>query len=109
LTQKRLPSLRRRAFRLEPALARGCGKGPLRQAGGPVLLGEEYREVAAEDFLFLIALEAPRAGVPAGDRSVRLQHVDGIVGDRVDQQLEALIHHMDLEAGLVLDSHRASP
>ena len=59
----------------------------------------------ADNLIRLIALEAARAGIPAGDRPVRLKHVDGIVGDRVDQQLKPLIHQMRLKFRTFLDGH----
>jgi hypothetical protein len=40
----------------------------------------------ADDFRFLISLEAGRAGIPACDGSSRIEQVDGVVGYRLDEQ-----------------------
>ena len=46
----------------------------------------------ADDFGFLIALEAPRAGIPAGDDAILVQHIDGVVMHRLHHQaVEALV------------------
>jgi hypothetical protein len=47
--------------------------------------------MVADDFVAGIALEALGAGVPGADPSLRVQHVDRIVDDRVDEQLGALL------------------
>ena len=67
------------AFRFR-GLQRACG-----DAGGAVFRGVELREVLADDLGRLVALEALGPGVPAGHPAGRIQHVDRVVGDRVDQ------------------------
>ena len=62
---------------------------PLRQPGVPVLRGEKARKVLADDFVRLIALHPLGAGIPAGDDALRGYHVDGVVDDALDQELEA--------------------
>jgi hypothetical protein len=42
----------------------------------------------ADDLARGIALDPLRAGVPADHATVGIEHVDGIVGDGVDQQAE---------------------
>ena len=51
----------------------------------------------ADDLVGLIALEAPRARIPGGDVAVGIEHVDGVIGDRIDQQLESLGRDMGVE------------
>jgi hypothetical protein len=56
-----------------------------------VLRDVEAREVLADDLAARIALDALRAGVPAGDDALGIEHVDGVVGHAFDQQAEALL------------------
>jgi acyl-CoA synthetase (AMP-forming)/AMP-acid ligase II len=42
--------------------------------------------VLADDFVWLVALEALRAGVPASNDAVRVQHVDGIIRYGLDKE-----------------------
>src|SRR5690606_40967507 len=53
-------------------------------------VGIEAREMLADDLAGLVAFEALRAGILAGHDAIRIEHVDGIVGDCPNQQLEAL-------------------
>jgi len=70
------PSLTFEAAFLVRYVERALGKvGPL------VLFGIKAREMLAEDFALFVTFEAPRARVPACDDPVRIQHVDGVVGD----------------------------
>jgi hypothetical protein len=62
---------------------------PLRQPGLPVLRGEKARKVLADDFVRPIALHLLGTGIPAGDDALRGYHVDGVVDDALDQELEA--------------------
>ena len=43
-----------------------------------------------DDLVTGVALEALRARVPTGHDPLRVEHVDGVIGDRLDQKLEAL-------------------
>ena len=45
----------------------------------------------ADDFARFISLEAPRTGIPACDDAPGVQHVDGIVRHRLDQEAVAFI------------------
>jgi hypothetical protein len=42
--------------------------------------------VLADDFGFLIALQALGTGVPARYHAVRVQHIEGIIDYRLDQE-----------------------
>jgi hypothetical protein len=43
----------------------------------------------ADDFGFRIALEAVCAGIPARYGAIRIQHIDGVVGHRLDPEAVA--------------------
>ncbi|HTH98092.1 MAG TPA: hypothetical protein VL574_11805, partial [Stellaceae bacterium] len=62
-------------------LESGCGQIRL-TVDCPVKPGE----MLADDLAGRIALEALCAGVPADDNAAGIDHVDGIVGDRLDQK-----------------------
>jgi hypothetical protein len=87
------------AFGFELAFLGGGPQRFRRNAGCLILLGIEAREVAPDDLVGLVALEATRAGIPGGDMPLPVEHVDGVIGDRVDEQLEALLVDMALEPG----------
>ena len=70
-------------------------------SGGAVRLGEEAREMLADDLVGLVALEAPRTRIPGGDAPVGIDHVDGIIGDRADQQLETILGSMGIEVEVI--------
>ena len=91
------------ALGLEPALL-GGGLQDARRAGPPRWSSsvKKAREMPADDLVGLIALEAPRARIPGRDMPGRLEHVDRIIGDGVDQQLEALLGDTRVE----LDANR---
>ena len=57
----------------------------LRTTSTDVLGGEEDREVAPDHFVRGVALDALRAAVPGSDPAARVQQVDGVVADGVDQ------------------------
>ena len=77
------------ALAFELALAGGGGQRAGRQPPAPILLGVETREVLAEDFLARVALEALGARVPACHDAGGVQHVDGVVRHRFDQEAVA--------------------
>ena len=60
-----------------------CGQARL-----AVLLGVEGGEMLADDLFGLEALDPLGAGVPAGHEALRVEHVDGVVDDRLDEQPE---------------------
>ena len=74
------------ALGLETALLGRDAQCALGQPRAAVLRGIEAREVPADDLLLAIALQALGPGVPADDVAGRVQHVDRVVGDRVDEQ-----------------------
>ncbi len=74
--------------------APGCDRGlqaALRLASRLILLAIEAREMLTDDLVRPIALDALRAGIPARDMARRVEHVDRIVRDALDQQLELLL------------------
>jgi hypothetical protein len=52
----------------------------------PLGIRIECREVVPYDLLSLIALKALRSRVPAGDMPVAIQHIDRVVGDRLNKK-----------------------
>jgi hypothetical protein len=92
LAQKRLPSLRTSpALRLEAPFRQRDLQGALRQAGYLILGREENREILADDFVGSVALEPFGSRVPRRDPARSVEHVDCIVRDRIDEQLEPLL------------------
>jgi hypothetical protein len=77
------------ALVLELPMGGGDVERFLREAGGAILVRVELGKVRSEDFCFLVPLEALRPGVPARNDPGRIQHVDGVVGDGIDEELEA--------------------
>src|SRR5690606_28388804 len=75
------------AFGCEPAGLRGLLQCLLRNAGLTFLVGVEAREMLSDDFLGRIAFDALCAGVPTGYAAVRIDPVDRIVDDRLDELL----------------------
>ena len=73
----------------EPTLARGDLQLLFALAGFDVLLGEEAREMLANDLVGGEALDALRAGVPRGHLALGVEQVDGVVADALDQEAEA--------------------
>jgi hypothetical protein len=79
------------AFAFKRAIPRRGLQRPLRQSRPPIGLGVEDREMLAQDLGFLVALEAACPGVPACDIALGVEHVDRVVGDRLDQQPVAAV------------------
>ncbi len=77
------------AFGLEAADLGGDHQGAAGEAGLLIGLGIECREMPAEDFLRLIAFQALRARVPAGDDAARIQHIKSVIDHAVDQHAQA--------------------
>ena len=50
-----------------------------------------FREVGPDNLVGRITLDAVRAEIPVGHRAVQIKHVDGVVGDILDQQPELLL------------------
>ncbi|MBV8612562.1 MAG: hypothetical protein JOY66_02155 [Acetobacteraceae bacterium] len=76
------------SFGLEPSDPRRGGERVLRKLRRLVLGGEEFGERLPDDLLGAVALEPGRAGIPARDASVEVDHVDRVVDDGVDEQLQ---------------------
>ena len=76
------------AFGLEAADLPRLRERFLRQPGVPVLPGEELREVPADDFVRCVAFHPFGAGIPACDDALGREHVQGVVGNTLDQELE---------------------
>src|SRR3989344_5874391 len=79
------------ALGLESARLSRRPQGPFGQARGPILRGVEAREVLAENLGGRVALEPLSAGIPARHDAVDVEHVDRIVGDRLDQEPVAVL------------------
>ncbi len=94
------------AFSLETALRGGGLQGELGDALRALFLRVELGEVPANDLLGGVTLESFGAGVPARYDPVGVEHVDGIIRDRVDQQpVAAIIACGSLQA--IFKIHRA--
>ena len=76
-------------FLFEFAGALGDFEGALGESFRAIFLGVEAREILADDFGLLVSLETLGARIPARDRTVGVEHVDRIVGDRVDEHAVA--------------------
>src|SRR4051812_16379182 len=76
------------AFPFETAFAARGLEHPLGHARPLVFFGVEFGEVLADDLFGLEALDPLGTRVPAGHDSIGVEHVDGIVEDRLDEQLE---------------------
>src|SRR5579883_1502978 len=72
-------------FRLETAFPRRRMKRARRRSRRAVGLGIKTREMVPDDFVGCIAFDALRAGIPAYDISVRIQHEDRIVRHAADE------------------------
>ena len=60
----------------------------------------------ADDFGFLVTLEAPRPGIPAANNPGGVQHVDRVVSDRLNQHaVTAVCRLSGLKSVLILQSH----
>ena len=77
------------ALLLEAALARRHLQLPLRLAALDLLRRVEAREMLADDLGGGVALDALRAGVPARDAALGIEHEDGVVDDALHHQPEA--------------------
>src|SRR5439155_1995991 len=73
-------------FLLEPAFAQRDREHFLRVLPLAILLRVERAEVAADDLLGGVALEALRALVPAHDPALRVEHEDGVILHALDEE-----------------------
>src|SRR6185312_7819505 len=62
----------------------GAVQQPVWHAGRTVFLCEESFEGADDDFIGRVALDPFGTGIPGGDQSIGIEHVDGIVGNAFD-------------------------
>src|SRR5262249_44509865 len=76
------------AFGFVAALARRELEGARRDAGRPFLLGIEPAEMVPDDFVGGVALYGLPARVPVGHHAARVEHVDRVIDDALDQQAE---------------------
>lgn len=74
------------AFVLELAFAGRDFKRARRKPGLAILLAIELREMTSDDLVVRVALEALRARIPARHPSFRVEHVNGVVGNRFHQK-----------------------
>ncbi len=79
------------ALGLEPPVAGGGAERASRKVCLDILRGEETRLLLPDDFLGAITLEPLGAGVPGRDHSLGIEQVNGIVGDRADQEPDTLL------------------
>ena len=73
------------AFAFKPAFALRGLSARFGKPGCAILVGVEAGEMLADDFVVSIALEALGTGFQLLT-SPRVQHVDGVIRDRLDQQ-----------------------
>src|SRR6185312_10874758 len=74
------------AFAFEAAFFGRRRERALRPAGQAILFGVKTREILTDDFRRLVALDPLRAGIPARYDALRVDHVDRIVGDCIDEE-----------------------
>jgi hypothetical protein len=76
------------AFGLEFACARSRLQRPLGQAGLAIDILVKALEVLSQDLGRRVALEALGAGIPADDVAARIEHVNGVVGHGLNEELK---------------------
>src|SRR5262249_6137028 len=79
------------AFSLETAGTLRLRQRLSRDVLHPLGVGVEGREMSADNLIRLIALETSSAGIPTGDATVAVQHVDRVVSDRLDEEPVAAV------------------
>ena len=77
-------------FSVEAALLSSRLQRELWQASLSVLIRIKTREMLADDFRRLIALETACAGIPTGHISLLIEHEDRVVSDRINEQTIAV-------------------
>ena len=82
------------AFGFEPAVMVGGVESERGNARGLIFRRVEAGEMLADDLVGGIALEPLRTRIPADHHAVGIQHVDGIVGNALNQQFEAVARFM---------------
>jgi hypothetical protein len=79
------------AFAFEVALTRRRLQHPRRQADGAVFGRVELGKMLADDLVGRIALEPFGARIPAHDHAARVEQIDRVILDRLDQHAEAAL------------------
>ena len=79
------------AFTFELAFGARDFKHSRGHTGLPVLIGVKGRKMLPDDLFGLEALDALRAGIPAGHYALRVQHVDRVINDGLDEQPERIV------------------
>jgi hypothetical protein len=88
-----------KALVLEAPLAPHLGEDGVGLPRGAILGRVEDGEVLADDLARLVPFVLPRAGVPGGDVPRGVEHEDRVVGDRVDELVEARLGGVELLVG----------
>ena len=76
-----------------------------RPAEAPIFMREEDRIILTDHFVGAIAGDPLRARIPARNRAVGIQHVDGAIGNGIDQQLKPPFRGKRCNARTRLRSH----
>src|SRR5262249_49404259 len=76
------------ALALELAALGGLAQRLLGRAGATILLGEEQREMAAENLVAAITLDVLRAAVPGRHPTFLVHHVDRAIAHALDQRAQ---------------------
>ena len=100
------------ALRLETPLGQSELQSSLRKAGFTVFGREEDREVLTDDFVGGVALEPLGAWIPRRDPAGLVEHVDRVIRDRIDEQLEPLLLRETVQIrqyAVVLTLRRSAP
>ena len=106
------------ALALEPAFTPGGLDGSGGFSASAIVVGVEAREVGADDLAGQVPLDALGAQVPVVHVPCRVEHVDGVIGDALDQHIEelfALVKRLlgdvalgEVASDLRVPDHRAS-
>lgn len=94
------------------AVSEGGVHVPLGFPAAGVLGGEHRGERLAQHLVGGVALDPLGPGVPAGDPALRVEHVDGVVPDALDQQPErvgGMVKQRGREPGRIVGVHNGIP
>jgi hypothetical protein len=81
------------ALSLMPAMGPNGLQYSLGKAACSIFRGKESGKVLANDLNRLVALDPLGASIPGCNESVRVEHVNGIVGESVKQQFDPISIH----------------
>ncbi len=76
-------------LRFEPPDLRCCLQSVLWETTLAVFRGEEGLEGTSDDFPGLVTLQAPRSGIPGRYNPIETDHVNGVINDAIDHELQA--------------------